>query len=76
MAVSANVGKLLGTDFPFLTYSCSLSGQVANFQNLLIAIGNRYPSSRATLFSISPAQLEGELDLASLVISIYCDKDN
>jgi len=64
---------MLGTDYPVLSYSLSLTGQVANFQNFLIAVGQKLPSSQFTSITISPATVEGELDNASISMQVYCN---
>ncbi len=74
MTVSQAVYKILGTDYPVLSYSLSLSGQVANFQNFLIAVGDRLPSSQFVNVAISPATIEGELDMATINMQVYCNK--
>ena len=74
MSVSQAKNKVLGADYPVLTYSLSLSGQVANFQNFLIAAGNRLPSCQFTSVSITPATVEGELDNASVNLQVYCNE--
>jgi len=73
MGVSSSKSKILGKDYPVLVYSLSLTGQVANFQNFLIAIGNKLPSSQYTAITITPATVEGELDTASMGIQVYCN---
>ena len=72
MSVSAAKSKILDKEYPVLVYSLSLTGQVAGFQNFLIAIGNKLPSSQYSGISISPAATEGELDTASVGIRVYC----
>lgn len=72
MTVSQGVNKILGADYPVLTYSLSLTGQVANFQNFLIAAGIKLPSSQFTSVTINPATIAGELDRASMNIQVYC----
>jgi len=73
MSVSQAKSKMLGTDYPVLSYSLSLTGQVANFQNFLIAVGQKLPSSQFTSITISPATVEGELDNASISMQVYCN---
>ena len=73
MSVSSSQGTILGTNYPALTYDLSLSGQVANFQNFLIAVGNRFPSSQYLNITITPATIEGNLDIASMSIRIMCN---
>jgi uncharacterized membrane protein len=74
MSVSQAISKVLGTDYPVLNYSLSLSGQVANFQNFLIGVGKKLPSSQFTSVTISPAMVEGELDKASISMQVYCNE--
>jgi len=73
MSVSHSLNKILGTEYPVLSYSLSLTGQVANFQNFLIAVGNKIPSSQFTSVTIRPAPVYGELDSASVDLMIYCN---
>jgi len=73
MSVSQAKSKILGTDYTVLSYSLSLTGQVANFQNFLIAVGTKLPSSQFTSVVISPATVEGELDNASISMQVYCN---
>ena len=39
-----------------------MSGQVSNFQNYLIALGNKFPSSQPKTVDIKPAEVQGTLD--------------
>ncbi len=73
MGVSSSKNKILDKEYPVLVYSLSLTGQVASFQNFLIAIGNKLPSSQYTTITITPATVEGELDTASMVLQVYCN---
>jgi hypothetical protein len=72
MTVTQTTTKVLGTDYPVLSYSLRVTGQVANFQNFLIAAGNRLPSCQFAGITITPASVEGELDTASISILVYC----
>jgi Tfp pilus assembly protein PilO len=72
MSVSQTKGKVLGSEYPSLSYSLTMTGQVANFQNFLIEAGKRLPSCQFTSVSISPATVEGELDNASISLLVYC----
>ena len=72
--VSQAKNKVLGTEYTVLTYSLSLTGQAANFQNFLLAAGNRLPSSQFTSVTINPATVEGELDNATINIQVYCNE--
>jgi len=74
MGVSSSQGKILETTYPGFTYSLSLSGQVAGFQNFLIAVDKRFPSSQYQTINITPATVEGNLDSASITIQILCNR--
>jgi len=73
MGVSSSQGKILDKTYPGFTYSLSLTGQVAGFQNFLIAVGKRFPSSQYQNITITPATVEGNLDSASVGIQILCN---
>lgn len=73
MIVSQAVNKVLGTDYPVLSYSMNLTGQVANFQNFLIAAGRKLPTTQFTSVIIKPATVEGELDTATMNLQVYCN---
>lgn len=66
--------KIQGKDYSGTSYVLMLNGQVSNFQNYLIAVGMRFPSSKATAISIQPSTLEGMLDVAILTIWIVCNQ--
>jgi hypothetical protein len=72
MTSSAMSMKIQGKDYPGMSYKLSMSGQVANFQNYLTAVGNKFASSQATNIVIQPALSEGVLDHADLTIMILC----
>ena len=74
MTVSKSISKVLGSDYPALSYSLTMTGQVANFQNFLIDAGKRLLSCQFTSVTISPATVEGELDNASINLQIYCSE--
>ena len=73
LSVSSSKGKILAAEYPAFTYSLSLSGQVAGFQNFLIAVDQRFPASLYQNISITPATVEGNLDTASIGIQILCN---
>ena len=73
MSVSSAQSKILDTTYPGFSYSLSLSGQVAGFQNFLIAVDKRFPSSQYQNITITPATVEGNLDSASISIQILCN---
>lgn len=73
MTVTPSQAKVLGTNYPALIYGLSISGQVANFQNFLIAVGKRFPSSQYLDITITPATVEGNLDTATIGVQIMCN---
>ena len=73
MSVDISQSTVLGTNYPALKYVLNLSGQVANFQNFLIEVGNKLPSSQYLEITITPATVEGNLDTASMSIMIMCN---
>ncbi len=75
IAVAIETSKVTNVEYPVLKYTVSLSGQVANFQNLLIAVGKKYPTCQILRVDITPSQVEGELDKATVVMQILCDRD-
>lgn len=72
MSVSQTKGKVSGSEYPALSYSLTMTGQVANFQNFLIEAGKRLPSCEITSVTISPATVEGELDNATIDLQVFC----
>ena len=47
--------KIQGKEYPGISYVLNMRGQVANFQNYLIEVGNKFPSSRPAAVSIQPS---------------------
>jgi hypothetical protein len=74
IASSPMTTKIQGKDYSGTSYVLTMSGQVANFQNYLIAVGNKFPSSKAAAVSILPSTTEGLLDQATLTIWIICNQ--
>ena len=72
LAVASNTVKIQGKDYPGTSYTLTMTGQVANFQNYLTAVGNKFASSQATTITIQPSVTEGMLDHAELTITILC----
>jgi hypothetical protein len=66
--------KIQGKSYPGMSYVLNMSGQVANFQNYLIAVGNKFLSSRPYAVTIQPATSEGMLDNATLTVWIICNQ--
>ena len=74
MASSSVKVKIQEKDYPGTSYIIRLSGQVPNFQNYLIDMGNKFASSRPADILIQPATKQGELDHAVLTINILCNE--
>jgi hypothetical protein len=72
MAASSAPIKIQGKEYAGTSYVLYMSGQVANFQNYLIAVGKKYTSSQAGDIVIRPSVVEGVLDYAVLTITILC----
>lgn len=73
MGVSSSTGKILDKSYPAFTYGISMTGQVAGFQNFLIAVDRRFPSSQYQVINIKPATVQGNMDIATMNIQIMCN---
>jgi hypothetical protein len=62
--------SIAGSDHPALTYQLQLKGQVAGFQNFIIAVASKLPGSFINSFNILPAPVEGELDGAYITMQV------
>ena len=58
--------------FPVLTFSFDLKGQVPDFQNFLLALGSKLPTSQIKEITITPAVKEGEQSKATVKIDVFC----
>lgn len=76
IAVTSDKAKVVGLEMPVLRYTLALSGQVASFQNFILALSRKYKSGEILRVDIAPAQTEGELDKCTVVFQIYCNKDS
>lgn len=74
MNISQTRYKYAGIEYPVLTYTMNLSGQVAAFQNFLLETGKRLPSSYAVDVLIEPAEMQGKLDKATVTMRIVCNR--
>jgi hypothetical protein len=74
LAASPGTAKIQGKDYSGTSYVLTMTGQVANFQNYLIAVGNKFPSSKPSAVSIAPSTTEGVLDQATLTVLIVCNQ--
>jgi len=67
-AVSTSSGSL-GT---VLTFSLGLEGQIPKFQNFLLALGEKLPTSQIKTVSFTVAPGGQEYDAASIAINVSC----
>jgi len=72
LVVNQSSNKIAGTEFQVLNYTIGFSGQVANFQNFLLNLGTKFKTSQVISLKITPAQVQGELDKATMSIYIHC----
>jgi hypothetical protein len=66
--------KYSGIEYPVLVYVISMTGQVPAFQNFLIAVGNKLPSSQVSQIIIQPAVEQGKLDKATINLQVVCNR--
>jgi len=57
---------------PTLTIQLGLTGQVPRFQNFLLALGDKLPTSQIKQVTFTIAGEEGEEDAASITLDILC----
>jgi hypothetical protein len=74
MTMSQSLAKYSGLEYPVLVYMLDMTGQVPAFQNFLLAVGNKLPSSQVASVVISPASDQGKLDKATITIKVVCNK--
>jgi hypothetical protein len=74
MTMSQSLGKYSGLEYPVLIYTMDMTGQVPAFQNFMLAVGKKLPSSQVASVVISPAVEQGKLDKATVTVKIVCNK--
>jgi hypothetical protein len=74
MTMSQSIGKYSGLEYPVLVYVLDMTGQVPAFQNFLLAVGSKLPSSQVASVLISPAVEQGKLDKATVTIKVVCNR--
>jgi hypothetical protein len=74
MSSNAVTAKIKGKDYAGTSYVIAMSGQVSNFQNYLMAIGNKFLTSEPLEIEIKPAQVQGTLDIATIKIFVVCNR--
>lgn len=57
---------------PVLTVSLGLEGQIPRFQNFLLGLDSKLPTSQITRVTFTVTGVEGEYDTATVVIAIQC----
>jgi hypothetical protein len=67
-----STSQLKETIGPILTFQIGLKGQVPKFQNFLLALDDKLPTSQITKVTFTIAGEEGEEDTASITIEILC----
>jgi len=68
-AVSSSTPK--GSIGPILTFSLGLKGQIPKFQNFLLALDTKLPTSQIGNFTFTVAGKGEEYDTASLTINVF-----
>jgi hypothetical protein len=61
-----------GSIGPVLTITIGLKGQIPKFQNFLLGIDSKLPTSEIKTVTFTTAELEGEYDTATIVLSVLC----
>jgi hypothetical protein len=61
-----------GSIGPVLTFTLGLKGQIPKFQNYLLALDNKLPTSQIKSVAFTVAGTGEEYDTASLAISVLC----
>jgi uncharacterized membrane-anchored protein YhcB (DUF1043 family) len=74
ISASGTSAKIQGKDYSGTAYDLVMGGQVANFQNYLIAVGEKFPTSKIQNVNILPAADQGTLDSANMTIVILCNQ--
>lgn len=69
---SVSISQPKETIGPILTIQIGLKGQVPKFQNFLLALDDKLPTSQITKVTFTTAGEEGEEDTASITIDILC----
>jgi hypothetical protein len=57
---------------PILSIELSLKGQVPKFQNFLLALDSKLPTSQIKNLTFTGAEKETEEDIAKITIDVYC----
>lgn len=57
---------------PVLTFKLGLTGQIPKFQNFLLALDNKLPTSQIGAVTFTTAQTGQEYDTASVTVAVLC----
>jgi hypothetical protein len=63
-----------GSIGPVLTFQLGLKGQIPKFQNFLLGLDTKLPTSRITAIAFTTAKVGEEYDTASISIDVLCYK--
>jgi hypothetical protein len=69
-AVSSSTPK--GSIGPILTFTLGLKGQIPKFENFLLALDTKLPTSQIKQFTFTVAAAGQEYDTASIAIDVLC----
>lgn len=58
--------------FQVLTFTLDLKGQVAEFQNFLLALESKLPTSEIQQVTMTVAEKKGEEDTANVKLDVFC----
>lgn len=61
-----------GSIGPVLTFQLGLKGQIPKFENFLLALDTKLPTSQIKQFTFTVAAQEAEYDTASITIDVLC----
>jgi cytoskeletal protein RodZ len=69
---SVSTSTLTGAIGPVLTFALGLKGQIPKFQNFLLALDTKLPTSQITQATFTAAQSSQEYDTAAITINVLC----
>lgn len=69
---SVSTSTPTGSIGPVLTFKLGLKGQIPKFQNFLLALDNKLPTSQIRTVTFTTAQKGQEYDTASIGIEVFC----
>lgn len=69
---SVSTSTPTGAIGPVLTFALGLKGQIPKFQNFLLALDTKLPTSQITQATFTAAQSSQEYDTAAITINVLC----